>query len=150
MTFGRIGRSRGQVLVEFALVIPAALMLMFGALDMGRALFAYDSVSNGARIGTRYAIVRGSTCAVAGCPASNTSVGAYVKARTPGVDQTNMSVTALWPGGNAGCTSTATPYNGPGCIVTVTVQYTVRYTLLWFLKTNSYPISSTSQMVISQ
>jgi Flp pilus assembly protein TadG len=142
--------QRGQVLTEFGLVIPVALVLMFGTLDMGRALFAYDSVSNGARIGSRYAIVRGSTCAVAGCPATSATVQTYVRNRTPGIDPSSMTVTANWPGGNVGCTSTATPYNGPGCLVTVTASYKLTFTLLQFLGKLVYPISSTSQMVISQ
>jgi Flp pilus assembly protein TadG len=50
-------RSRGQALVEFALAIPIVLLLMLGILDLGRAVFAYNSVSNAARTGARVAIV---------------------------------------------------------------------------------------------
>lgn len=50
-------RSRGQTLVEFALVLPILLILMLGILDVGRAVAAYNSVSNGARSGARVAIV---------------------------------------------------------------------------------------------
>ncbi|HWM15244.1 MAG TPA: TadE family protein [Microbacterium sp.] len=55
----RDGRDRtlGQSLVEFALVLPILLILMLGVLDFGRAIFAYNSVSNGARSGARVAIV---------------------------------------------------------------------------------------------
>lgn len=48
---------RGQSLVEFALVLPILLILMLGILDFGRAIAAYNSVSNGARSGARVAIV---------------------------------------------------------------------------------------------
>ena len=47
----------GQNLVEFALVLPILLILMLGILDFGRAVAAYNSVSNGARSGARVAIV---------------------------------------------------------------------------------------------
>jgi Flp pilus assembly protein TadG len=50
-------RSRGQALVEFALAIPIVLLLMLGILDLGRAVFAYNSVANAARTGARVAIV---------------------------------------------------------------------------------------------
>ena len=50
-------RTRGQSLVEFALILPILLILMLGILDFGRAIYAYNSVSNGARSGARVAIV---------------------------------------------------------------------------------------------
>ena len=49
--------DRGQSLVEFALVLPILLILLLGILDFGRAVAAYNSVSNGARSGARVAIV---------------------------------------------------------------------------------------------
>ena len=55
--FNRRDRSLGQSLVEFALILPILLILLFGILDFGRAIFAYNSVSNAARSGARVAIV---------------------------------------------------------------------------------------------
>ena len=49
--------QRGQGLVEFALVIPLLLLLLFAVLDFGRALYAYSTISNQARAGSRVAIV---------------------------------------------------------------------------------------------
>lgn len=53
----RHGNLRGQSLVEFALVLPILLILMLGILDFGRAVAAYNSVSNAARSAVRVAIV---------------------------------------------------------------------------------------------
>ena len=50
-------RKRGQALVEFALVFPIFLLAMFGLFDIGRAVFAYNEITNAAREGTRMAIV---------------------------------------------------------------------------------------------
>jgi len=50
-------RSRGQGLVEIALVLPVFLLALFGLIDVGRAIFAYNSVSEAARNGARVAIV---------------------------------------------------------------------------------------------
>ena len=50
-------RSHGQALVEFALVIPIFLILLMAVFDLGRAVFAYNSVTNAAREGARLAIV---------------------------------------------------------------------------------------------
>jgi Flp pilus assembly protein TadG len=50
-------RSRGQALVEFALVFPIALLVLFGVFDVGRLVFMYTGLTNGAREGARLAIV---------------------------------------------------------------------------------------------
>jgi Flp pilus assembly protein TadG len=56
---GRRGRdrSRGQALVEFSLVIPIFLLLLISLFDLGRAVFAYNTLTNAAREGARVAIV---------------------------------------------------------------------------------------------
>ena len=50
-------RDRGQALVEFALVIPLFLLMMLALFDLGRAVFAYNTLTNAAREGARLAIV---------------------------------------------------------------------------------------------
>jgi Flp pilus assembly protein TadG len=50
-------RRRGQALVEFALVLPVLLLILFGIVDFGRAIYAFNAVSNAAREGGRTAIV---------------------------------------------------------------------------------------------
>jgi len=44
-------------MVEFALILPLLLILLLGILDFGRAVAAYNSVSNAARSAARTAIV---------------------------------------------------------------------------------------------
>ena len=57
-SFSRRGaRGRGQALVEFALIIPLFLLLLVAVFDMGRAVFAYNTLTNAAREGARIAIV---------------------------------------------------------------------------------------------
>ena len=53
---GHRGR-RGQALVEFALVIPIFLLLLVAIFDLGRAVFAYNTLTNAAREGARMAAV---------------------------------------------------------------------------------------------
>jgi Flp pilus assembly protein TadG len=50
-------KSRGQALLEFALVLPVLLIALLGLIDVGRGIFAYNSVSEAARNGARVAIV---------------------------------------------------------------------------------------------
>jgi Flp pilus assembly protein TadG len=58
--FDRRG-GRGQSLVEFSLVLPILLLLLFGIIDAGRLIFTYNDVANAARSGVRTAIVNQST-----------------------------------------------------------------------------------------
>lgn len=50
-------RTRGQALVEFALILPLFILLTAGLLDGARAVYAYNTISNAARQGARTAIV---------------------------------------------------------------------------------------------
>jgi Flp pilus assembly protein TadG len=50
-------RDRGQALVEFSLVIVVALMVLMGALDLGRAVYGLSTLSNATREGGRTAVV---------------------------------------------------------------------------------------------
>jgi hypothetical protein len=52
-----VGRGqRSQALIEFALVSPVLLLLLFGIVDIGRAIFYYDTINHAAREGARTAI----------------------------------------------------------------------------------------------
>ncbi|MFA7403997.1 MAG: TadE/TadG family type IV pilus assembly protein [Pelobacteraceae bacterium] len=47
------GYERGQALVEFALILPFLLLLLFGVIEFGRALFQKNMTVNAARSGAR-------------------------------------------------------------------------------------------------
>ena len=49
--------SPGQALVEFALVFPILMLMILGVVETGRAIFAYNTVSEAARTAVRVAIV---------------------------------------------------------------------------------------------
>jgi hypothetical protein len=49
--------SRGQSLVEFALILPVFVVILVGIFDGGRLVFAYNGVNNAAREGGREATV---------------------------------------------------------------------------------------------
>ncbi|HKW60866.1 MAG TPA: TadE family protein [Candidatus Dormibacteraeota bacterium] len=51
----RIREQRSQALIEFALVSPVLLLLLFGTIDIGRAIFYYDALNHAAREGARAA-----------------------------------------------------------------------------------------------
>ncbi len=49
-------RFRGQGLVEFALILPVMLFVIFMIIELARVLHAYLAIENGARFGVRYAV----------------------------------------------------------------------------------------------
>ncbi len=48
-------KQRSQALVEFAVVSPLFLLIVFSAIDIGRLLYAYTAISSAARDGARTA-----------------------------------------------------------------------------------------------
>ena len=47
----------GQSLIEFALILPVIVLFVFGVLDLGRGVFAYNTLANAARQANRTAMV---------------------------------------------------------------------------------------------
>lgn len=50
----KVQRSRGQALIEFALVLPILLLLILGAMDIGRLFTTKIVLTNAAREGANY------------------------------------------------------------------------------------------------
>jgi hypothetical protein len=55
----KLRRSKGQGLLEFALISPILLVLLFGIVDMGWIAFNFAQLFNGVREGVRYGSVPG-------------------------------------------------------------------------------------------
>ena len=52
------GGSRGQALVEFAIVAPVFFLLLFGVIDLGRYVYVTNAFGQAAREGARYGAVQ--------------------------------------------------------------------------------------------
>lgn len=50
--------SRGQSLVEFALLLPVFVLFVVVIFDLGRAIYYYSAIYNAAREGARYGAVQ--------------------------------------------------------------------------------------------
>lgn len=57
MTGRRRDRTRGQAMVEFALVFPIFVVVLFGLIDVGRFVYVANAISQGVREGARYGSV---------------------------------------------------------------------------------------------
>jgi hypothetical protein len=60
----RQSSRRGQTLVEFALVLPLLLLIIFGVIDLGRAFYTSVVLSNMARTGARFAALNYSNTSI--------------------------------------------------------------------------------------
>jgi Flp pilus assembly protein TadG len=145
--------EHGSALIETALSLSLLFALVFGIMEIGWALYTYHFISEAAREGTRYAMVRGSSCAAAGSlctDVSQTDIQNYVKnLGFPGINSSDMTVTAAWPSTGAACTPSTTPCNNPGNLVQVTVAYQFPLSIP-FVGASTINMSSLSEMVISQ
>lgn len=112
-------RSRGQALVEFALVLPIFLLILIAVFDLGRAVFAYNSITNGAREGARLAIVNQTAASITARAVASVAIAetgspnVTVVFRESGPDPDPLA--------NAPCS----PLN-IGCMAVVTFQTTYR------------------------
>jgi hypothetical protein len=52
-------RSLGQSMLEFSMVLPILMLVIFGLLEVGRAVFMYAAVVNASREAVRYATAYG-------------------------------------------------------------------------------------------
>jgi Flp pilus assembly protein TadG len=116
----RRGRTeRAQSLVEFALVLPVLLIMVFGIIDFGMGIRSYISLTNATREGARFAAVGN----VAGAyptdcdGATSTTVIGRVCVSIEGLDLTQVQVVSVsYPDGEA-----------PGNSVIVAADYTYNY-----------------------
>jgi hypothetical protein len=88
----RLCKSRsehGAGLVEMALSIAVLLSLVLGIMELSLALYTFHFISEAARDGARYAIVRGSSCPaiLSGCPTAGTGVDVQTYLQNQGSDQ---------------------------------------------------------------
>lgn len=105
-------RQRGATLIEMVLVIGLFLMIVFGIIEFGRAVWNYNTLSYAVREGSRFAIVNGSGT---GTPAATESlIKQRVIASGTGLNlQASQIQVAYTPSGD----------NSPGSSVTVTATY---------------------------
>jgi Flp pilus assembly protein TadG len=138
-------------MVEMALTIIVLLTVIFGVFEICLALYTYHFISDAAREGSRFAIVRGSTCQSPGyeCNATPAQIQTYVQGLGfPGINPSAMTVTTSWAA-YANSTCVTATCNDPGNQVTVTVNYKFPLSIPFIPSTN-LSMTSTSSMVISQ
>ncbi len=87
---GNDSRDRGAVAVEFALLLPMLLLLLFGIIDFGRALNAQITLTQAAREGARLASL------------NQPNVVSRTQAAATGLSPVSVSVTSCPVGAGSG------------------------------------------------
>lgn len=104
-----IRNHRGQAMVEFAMILPAFLLILSGVLMFGLVMHDYISMAEAARAGARYA---------ATAPQDDTGIQKAAKAAAPTYDSSLLSVQA----------TPAASQRTTGNSVTVTVSFARDFT----------------------
>lgn len=115
--------QRSQALIEFALVSPVLLLLIFGIVDLGRAIFYYDTLNHAAREGARVAarasnalptnadVLNAVAGQMQGVPVTQPCPQGPISTATPPANSAWLYVTEPSPPGAA---ETTPPPNAPG------------------------------------
>jgi len=133
----------GHAMVELAVTMPVMMMFIIGFMQLCMAFYTYDAISEMAREGTRYAIVRGSTCVTpvnGSCTVNAANVNAFVKSiGFLNGNSSALTVATTYPDGN----------EAPGSRVKVSISYLFEFTIP-FTSIKPITMSTSSTMYIIQ
>ena len=164
----RTDSSRGQSMVEFALILPILMLLLTGFFDLGRVVLSNDALSHAAREAARYAIVHGGSvanlCPAGPLPADIPAPAASASCPFPSPSRESIRAEARQQAAAAGSSVTVEVCYGLGCVgdtdipgatnergtpVTVTVRSTVHMTAASLIGFSSFDVSSSSTMLVN-
>ena len=151
-------RQGGQSLVEFAFVLPIIVLVIAAFIEIGRAVFAYNTIANAARQGARVAAVN-QLSVVTDCDESRPIEDPYephwsirgcaiAAAGALGINTANVTISYSSPPSTS---LSCDPTLHVGCIaaITVTYDYAVSTPFLnWVI--HSFTMTETSEMPIER
>jgi Flp pilus assembly protein TadG len=123
-------KRRGSTVVEFAVVCPLAVLLLFGTIVIGLGIFRYEQLQFLSREGARYASVHG--------PTYSTATGNAVASTGTVLDYLSGMAVAL---NGLECTSVSYSATTIPCTVSVTLTYTWKPEAL--LTSSTWTVTST-------
>ena len=127
-------KDRGAVLVEFVFSFLLFLLVtLVGIMDLGQGIWAHNVLAHASHEAARFAIVRGADSL---SPATENDIRDYLRSKAPFLDSNSVNVSVTWD-----------PDTSPGSTVEIQASYTFEPLVALFLP--DIPLSSTSQMVIT-
>ncbi|GAB4444185.1 MAG: hypothetical protein OHK0041_00150 [Anaerolineales bacterium] len=126
-------KSRAQAIVEFAIVLPILLLVVYGLIETGRLLFIYSSVNNAARQAARYGSTSG-TDPTYGVPRYQACAGIRAAAQASdflnAFDDADITITydhgpgtASYDTCNGAADSAVNPSQGDRVVVSIQADY---------------------------
>ena len=128
VAFGRAS-SRGQNLVELALIVPVIALMLAGLVDFGRGVHSYISIANAAREGARFGTVE---------PTNIVGIEQRVRNELWGTGIDITSIEVSYPGGSS----------NPGNPIRVRVNYSFTTILGSIIGWSQIPVRNAVEMVI--
>jgi Flp pilus assembly protein TadG len=132
----RLSRDTGGVAaIEFALVIPIFLLVIYDFMELGRALFIHNSLGNAVFEAARYAIVHGSESE---SPASPADIQGEVASLAQHLDPELLTVNVSF-----------SPDNDPGSTVSIDAVYQFHF-MTGLVPVESFDMESETSAVIAR
>jgi len=129
-----LGDRSGSPAVDFALTLPALILVAVGVMQLGIAFLANAGLRNAVEAGARYATVystsSGNTPCVSGYPTDD-QIKAKVRSSTFGIDSTQLSTPVVSHGTTNGT-----------CYVDVSATYPINFKFIVFT-TRSFNLAYT-------
>lgn len=127
----------GNLVVQFALIVPAFMMAILGIVDIGRLAWTVSSLEHAARAGARYAAVRGG-----GMPDEKTvpEIQTYTSGQFIGIAGDTVSTSVTYnPAGD----------NSEGSLVTVTVSQDITLMATGLIGWDPLSFNRSSTLIVS-
>ncbi len=128
------GVTRGQAIVEFAIVFPVFILLVMMIVDFGRVVWYDNAISNGAREGARYAIINHPS-------RDDPAIRQYVREKAVGVPLVDADITI---------TPAVTRIARDPVKVSISYQFTPITPMVGDLIGGSVTLDASSQMIVER
>jgi Flp pilus assembly protein TadG len=148
----KIGDTKGQSLIEFALALPLIFLLILNVVNFGGFFYAWITVSDAARAGANYAVLGGAAAGHQTQPSLSTMTSIITTDASSLPNSASLTVTACeYPGGGTKAltyTAAITPGGTTACSFTLNadpesnysiVEVKVQYTYQPFFAAFSFP-----------
>lgn len=137
----RPAEQSGQSLVEFALLFPVLLLILLGAIDLGRAFNAYVTITNASREGARYGVTH---------PTDAAGITARVQAESSGVVLTGITQECALPPPSTSFSAGNCATAAKGDQIRVTVATSFEFLTLYLFNLPNIPMSNFTIMAIAR
>jgi Flp pilus assembly protein TadG len=135
-------RRRAQAMVEFALILPVFMLLVAGAIEFGRAFYAYGQLQQAVQEGARYGAVLNKTNAEITARVQQIAPGGASDTVCPSSCTGTLPVCTVSPTNNAAVGGTCVFGN----VVNVSASHT-QTVLIPFLPIASFNLYATASVV---